>query len=40
MELEGHIFEAERDRPRQSWRENELKNELAEVEESGRRDKI
>ena len=33
MELEAQVFEAERSRARQIWRENALKADLAEVEE-------
>ena len=33
MELEAQVFEAERDGARQSWRENALKDGLAEAEE-------
>ena len=40
MELEAHMFEAERARARQSWRENALKAKLAEAEERERRDEI
>ena len=37
MELEAQMFEAERVRARQSWRDNTLEAELAEAEESERR---
>ena len=40
MELEAQVFEVERDRARQSWRENEIKYELAEAEERERRAEI
>ena len=40
MELEAQMFEAERSRPRQSWRENALKADLAESEERKWRDEI
>ena len=40
MELEAHVFEAERARARQSWRDNALKDELSEVEERDQRDEI
>ena len=40
MELEAQMFEAERDRARQSWRGNVLKAELAEAEERYWRDEI
>ena len=40
MELEAQVFEEERARARQIWRENVLKAELAEAEERERRDEI
>ena len=40
MEHEAQVFEAERARMRQSWRENALKAELAEVGERERRSDI
>ena len=40
MELEAQVFEAERARARQSWRDNALKADLSEVEERERRDDI
>ena len=40
MEIEAHMLEVERARAMQIWRENTLKSELAEVEESERRDDI
>ena len=40
MELEAQVFEAERSRARQSWRQNALKAELAESEERERRAEI
>ena len=40
MELEAQVFEAERDRARQSWRENTLNAELAEAKEREQRDEI
>ena len=40
MELEAQVFEAERARVRQSWRENVLKAELAEAEEREQRAEI
>ena len=33
MELEAQVFETERARARQSWRENSIKSELSEAEE-------
>ena len=40
MELEAQMFEAERSRPRQSWRENTLEADIAEAEGRERRDEI
>ena len=40
MEIEAQMFEAERARARQSWKDNALKAEIAEVEERDRRDDI
>ena len=40
MELKAQVFEAERDRARQSWRENTVKAELTEAEERERRNDI
>ena len=40
MELEAQVFEDERARAIQSWRENALKAELAEEEEREQRNKI
>ena len=40
MEHEVQIFEAERAIARQSWKENALKEYIAEVEERERRDEI
>ena len=37
MELEAQVFDAERYRARQIWRENALKEEIAEAEERERR---
>ena len=40
MELEAHMFEVERARARQSWRENALEDELALAKERERRSDI
>ena len=40
MELEAQMFEAEKDRAKQSWRENSLKAKIAEAEERERRSGI
>ena len=40
MELKAQVFEAERARARQSWRENAIKAELAEAKERKRRSEI
>ena len=40
MELNAQMFEAERARARQSWRENALEAELAKAEKKERRDNI
>ena len=40
MELEAQVFEAERARAIQGWRENALKAELAEEEEREQRSEI
>ena len=40
MELEAQMFEAERSRARQIWRENALKADLTEAEERDRRAEI
>ena len=40
MELEAQVFEAERARAKQIWRENMLKAELIELEKRKRRDEI
>ena len=40
MELEAHIFEAERTRTIQIWRENALKADIYEAEEKERRAEI
>ena len=40
MELRAQVFETERARMRQSWRENAIKADLAEVEEREQRAEI
>ena len=40
MELEAQVFETERARARQIWRDNALKADIAEAEERERRDDI
>ena len=40
MELDAQVFEAERARARQSWRENTLKAELYDAEDRDQKDDI